>query len=347
MNLRSRISAFASLGEILRDTLAGKQTEYSARINHLAETQYLKNPWFTPENVRMALNASAAQLTFENLNKWCSAYPGLEENIKPVNVGVVMAGNIPLVGFHDLMCVLISGNRIIAKTSSKDSDLILLVSDMLKKINPGFSGMITITDGALADFEAVIATGSDSSSRYFEYYFGKYPHIIRKNRNGIAVLDGTETKDELENLGTDIFSYFGLGCRSVSKIYIPEGYDLKYLAACWDRFSGIINHGKYGSNYDYYKAVYLVNREVFLDTGYLLIREHPSLSSPVAVLYYETCKNMESFSNATARYRDKIQCIAGRDFIPFGKAQRPALWDYADGIDTIEFLLKKKCPGIM
>ena len=347
MNLQTRISAFSSLGETLRDALAGKQTGFTDRINHLIETQHLKNPWFTPDNVRMAIGAIAGELTRENLSRWCSAYPALDQTIKPLNAGVVMAGNIPLAGFHDMLCVLISGNRLVARTSTKDNDLIVLFSDMLGKTDPEFSSMITITEGTISGFDVIIATGSDNSSRYFEYYFGKYPHIIRKNRNSIAVLDGSETSAELENLGTDIFSYFGLGCRNVSKLYIPEGYDLQSLINCWEPFSGLINHNKYANNYDYHKAVFLVSKDKFLDTGYLLLKEHPELSSPVAVLYYQTYKSREAFIQISKQNSDRIQCITGRNYVPFGKAQMPALWDYADGIDTIEFLLKKNRPGIL
>ncbi len=347
MNLDARISAFSSLGETLRDALAGKQTDYTDRINHLIEAQHLKNPWFTPDNVRMAIGAIGGELTQENLTRWCSAYPSLDTAIKPLNAGVVMAGNIPLAGFHDMLCVLISGNRLITRTSSKDNDLVVLISDIIRKTDPEFSSMITITEGTISGFDVIIATGSDNSSRYFEYYFGKYPHIIRKNRNSVAVLDGSETTAELENLGTDIFSYFGLGCRNVSKLYIPEGYDLKSAINCWDHFAGIIKHNKYANNYDYHKAVFLVNKDKFLDTGYLLMKEHPGLSSPVAVLYYETYKSSEAFIQTAERNRDKIQCITGRDYVPFGQAQMPALWDYADGVDTIAFLLKKNSPGIL
>ena len=347
MNLSKRISAFSVLGEIIRDALSGKPGKYSAALNHLIETQHTKNPWFTPDNIRMALSAVADELTPENLNKWCSFYPGLAADHKPVRAGVIMAGNIPLAGFHDMLSVLITGNRLIAKTSSKDNDLPALIIEIMKDIDDGFSDMITLSDGVISGFDIVIATGSDNSSRYFEYYFGKYPHLIRKNRNSIALIDGCETVEELTSLGTDIFSYFGLGCRSVSKIFVPEGYDLKHMISCWNRFEGIINHTRYANNYEYHKAVLLVNNDKFMDTGFLLIRYHSGLSSPVAVLYYETYKNRGTFKIIAENMKDKIQCIVGRDYTPFGRAQMPALWDYADGTDTIEFLLKKISPGIL
>ncbi len=347
MDLKTRIVAFSSLGEILMDSLAGKSTEYSSGINNIIDNYHLKNEWFTPENVRMALNAIATELTPENLNKWCSAYPELDKEIKPLNVGVVMAGNIPLAGFHDFLSVLISGNRIIAKTSSKDPELINLIAEILISADPEFKNLISVIDGNLAGFDVVIATGSDNSSRYFEYYFGKYPHIIRKNRNSIAVIDGKENDAELEALGTDVFSYFGLGCRNVSKLFLPSGYDPSRITECWNSFSGLVHHKKYASNYDFSKAVFLVNKEKFTDTGYLLMKEHDGLSSPVAVLYYGFYSTPEEIKLQTSQLKEKIQCIVGRNYIPFGKAQMPALWDYADGIDTIDFLLKKNSTGIL
>jgi len=347
MNLKERIEAFASLGELLRDSLAGRQTKYTSALTRLIEDQHLKNPWFTPANVRMAVSAIACELTSANLQKWCSAYPGLNDEAKPSDVGVVMAGNIPLAGFHDFLSVLISGNRIIAKTSSKDSDLIELITDIMITINPSFREMIIITGKTISDSEMIIATGSDNSSRYFDYYFGKYPNIIRRNRNSIAVIDGTESEEELSELGKDVFSYFGLGCRNVSKIYLPEGYDIAEIIKTWDGYAGLINHNKYANNYDFHKAVFLINKENFIDTGYLLLKEENTLSSPVAVLHFGFYKSQADISFQIDCLKDKIQCITGHRHIPFGKAQMPALWDYADGIDTIDFLLKKKCRVIL
>jgi hypothetical protein len=347
MNLNDRIQAFSMLGEILRDAVAGKPAKYLSQVNHIIETQHLKNPWFTPENVRMAIRATADELTYENLTKWCSSYPALKTGLNSESIGIIMAGNIPLAGFHDFLCVLISGNRVIAKTSPKDPDLIVLVSAILCSANPDFKKLISITDRTLSGFDAVIATGTDNSSRYFEYYFGKYPNIIRKNRNSIAIIDGSETDAELYDLGTDVFSYFGLGCRSVSKLYLPEGCDLSKITRNWDRFSGLISHKKYANNYNFSKAVFLVNKEKFTDTGYLLLKEEKALSSPVAVLYYEFYGSPNEVSEHTGIPKDNIQCITGHNFVPFGKAQVPSLWDYADGIDTLEFLLKKNRQGIL
>ena len=353
MDIEERIKSFALLGETLRNSLNASSVTNVANgcdrslLNILIDQQQKHNPWFTPENVKMAITAIAEELTEENLVRWTIEYPKLKEQKNPIRVGVIMAGNIPLAGFHDFLSVLISGNSLIAKTSSKDNELIAYISDKLCSINPLFIKRIEFTDGTLANFDAVIATGSDNSSRYFDYYFGKYPNIIRKNRNSVAILDGNETEDELKALGLDIFSYFGLGCRNVSKVYLPKGYDLKAISRHWDSFKGVINHSKYANNYDFNKAVYLVNKEAFYDTGYLLLKEESKISSPVSVLYYEYYESQYAVEQQTELLKEKIQCVVGKLNIPYGKAQWPHLWDYADGIDTIEFLLKKNIAGIL
>lgn len=347
MDLAERIEAFALLGGTLRNGLEGKETKYSVRLNNLINSQHLNNEWFTPENVRMALTAIAGELTSENIVKWTGRYPGLSQKFRPLKVAVIMAGNVPLVGFHDFLAVLISGNSLLVKTSSKDPDLIRYISELLCMINPRFSERIVFTNNIVTGFDAIIATGSDNSSRYFEYYFGRYPGIIRKNRNSIAVIDGSETNTQLESLGSDLFSYFGLGCRSVSKVYLPEGYDCQNLTKNWSSYSDIISHRKYAANYDYNKAVALVNREKFTDTGYVLLKENKALFSPVAVINYEYYRSADQLTDEIRLLDEKIQCITGRDHIPFGGSQRPHLWDYADGIDTIDFLLKKNIAGIL
>jgi hypothetical protein len=349
MNLEERIRSFSVLGEILRDCLEDNHVSGSScsLLHDLIENQYKLNPWFTAENVRYAIYAIATELTEENLLKWTSSYPLLNQDHDPLKVGVIMAGNIPLAGFHDFLSVLISGNTIIAKTSSKDSELIQAIVEVLVSVNPEFRNRIAFTTGTLSGFDAVIATGSNNSSRYFEYYFGKYPNIIRKNRNSIAVLTGDETDGELEALGRDIFLYFGLGCRSVSKIYIPKEYEISSLEKHWISFNDCIRHQKYANNYDFNKAVYLVNKESFYDTGYLLMKEERKLSSPVSVLYYDYYESQNALKQQIDVLKDNIQCIVGRDYIPYGMAQSPQLWEYADGIDTIEFLLKKNLAGIL
>lgn len=347
MNLEKRIETFSVLGKILRESLANDQSRYSVNLNRLIEVQKTKNAWFTPENVLTAINAIAGELTEENLYRWTSSYPVLNERFTPVKVGLIFAGNIPMAGFHDFLTVLISGNKLIAKTSSKDPDLIPFISEIICNENPEFSDYIEFTEGTLEGFDAVIATGSTNSSRYFEYYFGKYPGIIRKNRNSIAILEGDENSGEIEELGKDIFTYFGLGCRNVSKIYIPEGYDITALPPHWQKYSSCINHSGYANNYDYNKAIYLVNRQKFHDTGYLLLREDNKLASPVSVLHYEFYGSDEDLIRQIEALKGSLQCIISRKQIPFGKSQMPHLWDYADGTDTLDFLLKKNLAGIL
>ncbi len=347
MDIQRRTEAFAELGEFLRNSLSGNDTGKPAGLPELINKQYILNPWFTKENVASAIRAIANELTIENLNKWTAAYPMLKSEISPIKAAIIMAGNIPLAGFHDFLAVLISGNYLIAKTSSRDSELIVRFAEILCTIEPLFKSCIEFTTGPLKNFDAVIATGSTNSSRYFEHYFGRYPSIIRKNRNSVAIIEGNETREELKKLASDIFLYFGLGCRSVSKIYIPEGFKVESLVAEWGSFSGIINHVKYANNYDFSKAVFIVNKQVFLDTGFLLLREEKGLSSPVAVLYYEYYSSVSGLMKELAAGRDKIQCIVGHHHVAFGEAQSPHLWDYADGIDTIEFLSKKNKAGIL
>lgn len=347
MDLKERIESFSQLGEILRNLITGRENKFSEQFSELLNIQHLRNEWFTPDNVRNALDAIASVLTYENLVKWTSGYPGLTMRNNPLKVGVIMAGNLPLVGFHDYISVLISGNNLLAKTSSKDPEMIILVNDILCDINPNFKDRVQFTDGTISGFDVVIATGSNNSARYFEYYFGKYPNIIRKNRNSIAIIKGDETDIEIEALGSDIFSYFGLGCRNVSKVYLPEGYNIDVLTKQWERFSDIIQNAKYANNYDFNKAVYIVNKEKFIDTGHLLLVEDKRLFSPVAVLHYEYYKSSEDVIREAEILKENIQCIIGRDHIPFGKGQHPELWDYSDGVDTIQFLLKKNLAGIL
>ncbi|MGE5406448.1 MAG: hypothetical protein ACM3NR_01950 [Methanosarcina sp.] len=347
MNLEARIESFSVLGNILLGSLDGDNTEFSRKLKQLIGRQHILNAWFTEDNVKFAVRAIATELTEENLKKWTDSYDALKENTLPSTIGLIFAGNIPLAGFHDFLSVLISGNRVLAKTSSKDSELIPFIGEILSHINPAFGELMEFTTGTMTGFDAIIATGSNNSSRYFEYYFGKYPNIIRKNRNSIAIIEGGETASDLEDLGKDIFTYFGLGCRNVSKIYIPEGYEPTSLVEHWNMYSEVVNHSKYANNYDYNKAIYLVNRQKFLDTGFLLMREESKLASPVSVLHYEYYSSAKNLEQQTALLKDNIQCTAGKNHIPFGNTQMPHLWDYADGVDTLEFLLKKNLAGIL
>jgi hypothetical protein len=249
------------------------------------------------------------------------------------------------VGFHDLLCVLASGHRVLAKASSKDDRLIRKVAELLSDFDPELGGRIEITDETLVGVDAVIATGSNNSARYFEYYFRNTPHIIRKNRNGIAVLTGEESEEELYQLGEDIFTYFGMGCRNVTKLFIPESYDLKILLGVLDRFSHLYQHHKYGNNLDYYRTLYLMNQDQILDNGVLLLKEDSAIASPVGVVFYERYSQIGFVQEQLDLHKEEIQCIVSiqtdlSGAIAPGETQKPMPWDYADGMDTMEFLKK-------
>jgi hypothetical protein len=335
-----RVGAFAALGKALRDSAAGETAGHARLFAGLIDTVRHSNPWFTPGNVRRALGAAGSMLTTEKLTIWLSHYPELAGDRHPFTTGVVMAGNIPLVGFHDLLCVLITGNRLQAKLSTKDEPLMRAVADTLISLEPGFRDYIQLTTDKLSQFDTVIATGSNNTSRYFEYYFRNIPSVIRRNRNSIAILDGTETPGELTLLGDDIFSFFGLGCRNVSKLYLPAGYDVTLLPGYWKSWETLREHYKYAVNYDHNKAVMIVNREPFTDAGFVILRQDTSLTPPMAVINYEFYDSHEAPEREAERLESRLQCVAGHGHIPFGKSQQPELWDYADNIDIISFLLK-------
>jgi hypothetical protein len=309
---------------------------------HIIDSERQYNAWFTPESVLQAVVATGEMLNAADLEKWLSRYKIPNESSK--KVGLVLAGNIPLVGFHDVLCVLLTGNHALIKASSQDARLIKYVLSKLVNIETSYKDRFSIVE-RLVDFDAIIATGSNNTSRYFEYYFGKVPNIIRKNRNSIALLTGNETAADLFNLGHDIFDYYGLGCRNVSKLLVPEGYNFNFFFESIENYSPIINHHKYNNNYDYNKSIYLVNRDEHLDNGFLLIKQDTRLVSPLAVLFYETYSNIESAQKLLEEQSDQLQCIITgvpleikNQQIKFGQSQYPQLWDYADGIDTMEFL---------
>jgi hypothetical protein len=255
-----------------------------------------------------------------------------------------MAGNIPFVGFHDLLCVLISGHRALVKLSSEDAILPQIIIKRIIEIEPRFDSCIEISNGKLENFDAVIATGSNNTARYFDAYFGKYPNIIRKSRSSIAVLSNNESREELKLLGNDLLDYFGLGCRNVSKLFVPVGYKFDSLFECVFDKKEVINVNKYASNYDYNRAIYLMNSIEFLDNNFLIIKEGKELHTPVSVIHFEYYSNTESVLNYLFENKDEIQCVASHleeieHKVSFGKTQQPMLWDYADNVDTMKFLL--------
>jgi hypothetical protein len=353
MELKNRIKAFDKLGEVLRNVddvnfLNALQKpflrEKALSLNALVQSVQYHNGWFTPSMVAHALKALGEGLYLEKLEKWLDPYDQSRfEPIQPKTVAVIMAGNVPAVGFHDFLSVLITGNKLLGKLSSEDDRLLPAIADVLMAIEPGFKPFIELTDQVISGFDVVIATGSNNSARYFEYYFGKYPSIIRKNRNGVAVLTGREEGEELERLADDVFLYYGLGCRNVAKLFVPRSYDFKPLLKVLEARKEMTDHQKYYNNYEYNKALYLVNKTPHFDTGNLLITESSSFSSPVSVLYYTFYDGEQALKNELMLSRDQIQCVvSSADFIenkvPFGQSQFPELWDYADGVDTIRFL---------
>lgn len=332
MHLNNRINGFVALGNLLK-------TLEESVLKNIAVSAQNENPWFTETNITLALNGVVKYLTLEKLNHWTAAYDFHQVN--PKTIGLVMAGNIPLVGFHDLLSVLITGHLAHLKLSSKDTVLPRFLIGKLIEVEPAFADYFQIQPGTLKHIDAVIATGSDNTARQFEYYFSKYPHIIRRNRTSCALLNGRETTNELVQLGEDVFSYFGMGCRNVSKLYVPEKYDFTGLFAAWNNYHSIIHHHKYANNYDYQKAILLVNQQPFLDTGFVLFVENEKLVSPIAVLYYEYYSDAEDLNRKLQLHQHKIQCLVGKGepaTVNFGEAQHPEVWDYADNVDSLKFL---------
>ncbi|MDM1293143.1 acyl-CoA reductase [Sphingobacterium sp. N143] len=333
MTKQQRINAFVKLGEQL-------QNQPGDLIQIMQVAQH-KNPWYTINNVESALQAIISNLTFDKLNQWLLPYPDVNS---AKYVGLILAGNIPLVGFHDILCVLVSGFKAKIKVSSDDAGLTHYILNKLQQIEPEFSQAVEIVD-KLKDFDLVIATGSNNTSRYFDYYFGTKPHIIRRNRNSIAVISGQETSAQLRALGHDIFDYFGLGCRSVSKLLIPKDYSIAQFFEGIADFKTITEHFKYNNNYDYNKSIYLINGDKHFDNGFLLLKQDPRTASPLAVVYYEEYENISAVENTLQAQHENIQCIVSE--IPlnvqspvfhFGESQCPALDDYADGVNTLDFL---------
>jgi len=349
--IQDRIAAFNKLG-IFLSQFSTKKIEKKAPIEHndlffdgfkhqlkLAQEN---NSWFTKENILFALESWSKALTNNNLEKWISKNDVHTKTSK--KVAIVMAGNIPLVGFHDFLSVLISGHTVLVKQSSNDKHLLPFLAKYLEYVEGSFKGKITFTEQKLENFDAVIATGSDNTARYFEYYFKNKPNIIRKSRNSVAVLKGNESEEELQKLSDDVFTYFGLGCRSVSKLYVPKEYDFNHFFNGMYVKKDMINNAKYANNYDYNKAVYLMSEFDLLENGFLMIKEDESYSSPIATVFYEYYDNEIDLKIKLHEDREKIQCIVAKDFIEnevaFGETQNPQLWDYADGINTLEFLSK-------
>ena len=349
-----KIACFVELGKFLKqfENLDSHRMEH-VQGNDLFFDKFMDlivlsqshNGWYTPENVIFALQSWSCALTKPNIEAWLERYDILEvsEAESAKTVAIILAGNIPLVGFHDFLSVLLSGNKVLVKTSSNDQQLLPFIVNYLIFCNLKMQDFIEIVAGKLMDFDAVIATGSSNTARYFEYYFRSKPSIIRKSRNSVAVLDGSESKQQMVDLGEDIFRYFGLGCRSVSKLFVPRNYNFDLFFNGVFGYQDVIKYEKYANNYDYNKAVFLMSNFALLDNEFLVIKEDVSYASPIASVFYEFYDDLESIKTKLQIDSDKIQCIVSNGLVDnsigFGQTQKPGLCDYADNVDTMAFLL--------
>lgn len=334
MQIEQRIVLLSELGQKLKVSFFDDNADelYSAIRNN--------NPWFTKDNVQLTIQSIISNfLSIEKLTDFCNAYPIVLPQ-KPKKIGIVAAGNIPAVGFQDLLIAFLTGNDVNIKLSSTDNFLMRYIINIMYAIEPQLKNNIKEVQ-TITNSDAYIATGSDNSARYFDYYFAKKPSIIRKNRTSLAVLSGNENKIDLANLGNDIFQYFGLGCRNISKLLVPPNYDFTSFFEAIDYWNTIQMHHKYNNNYDYNKSVYLVNREPHFDNGFLLLKKSDALVSPLSVVFYEEYESEKQLNAMLENSAEKIQCVVGNGykFIPFGNSQQPQLSDFADNVDTVAFLL--------
>lgn len=335
------LGQFKTTGITKNEKIPHNEMFFEAFIKAI-DTAEIHNSWFTRDNVLYSTEQWSNVLNYNNINTWLDKY---NFNIdKSKTVAIIMAGNIPLVGFHDFLSVLVSGHHVLIKQSSNDKHFLPLIVSYLETLNHEIKGRIKFTDSKLDNFDAVIATGSNNTSRYFEYYFKGKPSIIRKNRNSVAVLTGNETPEQLKLLSEDIFRYYGLGCRNVSKLFIPKDYDFDAFFNAIYHWHPIINETKYANNYDYNKAVYLMSEFDMLENGFLMLKEDTSYGSPIATVFYEYYNSIEELRTKISTDKEQIQCIVSNGFsateVTFGETQKPELWDYADNVDTVDFLLK-------
>ena len=349
MTLKERIQAFDTLGLFLAQFNTSERNSELKELNEQffdlmaleLTTAEIKNRWFIKDNLLFAIDSWSKLLNKNLLTQWVSTYTF---SPKPLNIGVVQAGNIPLVGFHDFLAVLISGHNFIGKTSSKDDNLPQFLSKILIAIDSRFQEKIQWQE-RLNSIDAVIATGSDNTARYFNYYFGKKPNIIRKNRSSWAIITGNESDEELALLGKDIFSYYGLGCRNISKLFVPDNYDFRKFFEAIESYKEVYNNNKYANNFDYNQSVYLMNQIKFLENGFFIVKEDIEYHSPLSVAFYEYYSDLKFVEERIKLHSQDIQLVSSakgkiKNTIPFGEAQTPQLWDYADNIDSLDFLSK-------
>jgi len=345
MNFKQRKNALIDLGQLLErffdnNPQDARESQKFEAINELVKRAKQNNPWFTEDFVAQALLSWKSALTKVKVEQWLAKYDFPDE--ASLTIGIVSAGNIPLVGLHDMICGFISGQHLLIKQSSKDQNLMPVFAQLLLKNDK--MQRIEFTEDHLDKFDAVIATGSNNTSRYFDYYFRAYPSIIRHNRNSVAVLNGDESEEDLKLLADDIMSFFGLGCRNVSKLYVPQNFDFDPLFKALLKYQNLINHHQYASNYEYNKAVYLMSNFSLIENGLVLLKEDENLSSPIACLNYEYYSNEDELKQNLNLQKDNIQCIVGNSDkisfaeVKFGNTQQPELWDYADNINTLDFI---------
>jgi|TARA_B110000967_G_scaffold133594_1_gene136404 hypothetical protein len=345
MNLNDRIELVSELGQFFKKYL---DTNYDntnddklIAFEKTIQQGKLNNPWFTDQNMKVNLSYWAEKLNKYDLTQWMNNYDTM--NVSSKSVAIIMAGNIPLVGFHDFLSVFLCGHNSIIKLSSNDKHILPFLTNLMISINNELSKKIIYIEGKLQGYDAVIATGSNNTSRYFEYYFKNKKSIIRKNRNSIAVLDGSENEDDLSLLGDDIFTYFGLGCRSISKLYVPENYCFDLFFNSIFKWNDLINSHKYANNYDYNKAIYLMSEYKFFDNGFFMVKEGSELYSPISTINYEFYNDISTLKQKIKADDKDIQCIVSNteieNKINFGETQKPSLSQYADNIDVVEFLL--------
>ncbi len=344
MNLNNRITLFVKLGRFFSNYINNNLESIERdKFDKVINESILNNSFFNKRNILKSLLSWSNVLTKKSIDNFLSNYL-IKIKKREKKVAIIMAGNIPLVGFHDFFCVILSGNFAIIKLSSKDSHLFKYILSFLVRENPDFSTKFDIVENKLKIFDAVIATGNNISANQFELYFKKYPKIIRRNRHSIAILNGNETKKEIELLANDIFYYYGLGCRNISKIFIPNNYNLDILFKSFVLWNEVINKNSYANNYNYYRAIYLLNKEIFFDNGFVLLKESEKIGSPVGTIYFEYYKSDNQIKEMIKKNNQKIQCIVSNNnyakTIKFGETQMPNLNDFADDIDTFNFLLK-------
>lgn len=342
MNLETRKAAFVKCGVFIKQHFNENWQENEKTLHEglaqLIDTALIYNGWFIKDFVKEALLNIANMLDEESLSDFSKNIP---EPKQQKTVAIIMAGNIPMVGFHDLLCVLLSGHKALLKLSSDDNVLMPFFIKLLVHYEPSLGEAIKFSEAKLTNFDAVIATGSNNTASHFQYYFGKYPNIIRKNRTSVAVITGKESIEDLKNLGRDIFLYFGLGCRNVSKLLVPKGFVFDPVFEAVFDYQFTVNNKKYGNNYDYNRAIYLLNLDKFLDNNFMMIKEDKGLFSPVSVVYYQEFDSDTEVKQYLDENKENLQCIVGKGpgFVPFGYSQQPVITEYADGVDTLNFLV--------